>query len=57
MKVYILAPNSTTNDEENINKVMDFLKIVEKQLGCYGIEYYRVQKMNYKKCVSKLDND
>ena len=45
MKVYILAPNSTTNDEENINKVMDFLKIVEKQLGCYGIEYYRVQKI------------
>ena len=57
MKVYILAPNSTTNDEENISKVLDFLKIVERQLGCYGIEYYRVQKMNYKKCISKLDND
>lgn len=57
MKVYILAPNSTTNDKENISKVLDFLKIVERQLGCYGIEYYRVQKMNYKKCISKLDND
>ena len=57
MKVYILAPNSTTNDEENINKVMDFLKIVEKQLGCYGIEHYCVRKMNYKKCILKLDND
>lgn len=44
MKVYILATNSTTNDEENISKVMDFLEIVERQLGCYGIEYYRVQK-------------
>lgn len=57
MRVYILAPSSTTNDEENISKVMDFLQIVEKQLDCYGIENYRVQKMNYKKCVSKLDND
>lgn len=57
MKVYILAPNSKTNDEENINKVMDFLKIVEKQLGCYGIEHYCVQKMNYKKCILELDND
>ncbi len=57
MKVYILAPNSTTNDEENNNKVMVFLEIVEKQLVCYGIEYYRVQKMNHKKCISELDND
>lgn len=57
MKVYILAPNSTTNDEENINKVMFFWEIVEKQLVCYGIEYYRVQKMNYKKCISELNND
>lgn len=57
MKVYILVPNSVTIDEEKINKVMAFSKIVDKQLDCYGIEYYRVQKMNYKKCISQLDND
>lgn len=57
MKVYILAPNSTTNDEENISKILDFLKIVERQLGCYGIEYYRVQKTNYKKFSLQLDAD
>lgn len=57
MKVYILAPNYSTNDGENVNKIRDFLKIVEKQLGCYGIEHYCVQKMNYKKCILELNND
>ena len=33
MKVYILAPNSTTNDEENINKVMDFFKNRGETIG------------------------
>lgn len=57
MKVYILAPKSTKNYEENISKVMDFSEILESQLGSYGIEHYRVQKMNYKRCISQLDND
>ena len=57
MKVYILEPIATICDKENTSEVMFFADIIKYQFDRFGIEYFCVQKMNYKKCISKLDND
>lgn len=57
MKVYVLSPEFTMKDVENINNAITFCKIVNEQLSYYGIEHYSVIRMNYQKCISELNND
>ncbi|WP_440454029.1 TIR domain-containing protein [Ruminococcus intestinalis] len=57
MKVYILEPTTTIGNKVNISEIMFFSKIVKEQFDCYGIEYYCVQRANYKRFILKLDND
>lgn len=57
MKVYVLSPEFTMKDVENINNATTFCKIVNEQLSYYGIEHYSVIRMNYQKCISELNND
>ena len=57
MKVFILSPKMTTTEKRVIEKCDAFLRIIMNQFISYGIEYYCINKVNYKSLINKIDKD